>query len=68
MLDGGFDFASALADQRFVSASGPKAREELALIDGGWRFAVMEDVRNTVRDGKMVLERTAPPAVRASPR
>ena len=66
MLDDGFDFASALADQRFVSASGPEASEELALINGGWRFAVMEDVRNTVRDGKMVLERTAPTAVRAS--
>ena len=66
MLDDGFDFASALADRRFVSVSGPEATEELGLIDGGWRFTVLDDVRNSIRDGKMVLERMAPAAERAS--
>jgi glycosyltransferase involved in cell wall biosynthesis len=63
LLEEGFEFMAVLADPQLVSASGPEAREELSLVDRSWRFSMLEDVRNAVRDDKMVLERTASPAI-----
>ena len=63
LLEDGFDFGSVLADPGLASASGPEARQELSLVDSGWRFSIIEDVRDVVRDGKRVLERATAPAV-----
>jgi hypothetical protein len=62
LLEDSFEFASVLADPRLVSASGPQATEELSCVDPDWRFSMLEDVRNAVRKGKMVLERIEQPA------
>ncbi|MBA2545255.1 MAG: hypothetical protein H0V15_00120 [Solirubrobacterales bacterium] len=65
LLEDGFEFASVLADQHLVSASGPEAIDDLAHVDRGWRFSLLEDVRKAVRDDKMVLERTTEPVPHA---
>ena len=62
LLEDGFDFASLLADPDLVTASSGEAIEELARVDRGWRFSVLDDVRNAIRDEMMVLERSDPPA------
>jgi glycosyltransferase involved in cell wall biosynthesis len=62
VLEDGFDFASVLAEPDLISVSGPEAIEELSLVDRDWRFSLLEGVRNVVRDGKRVLERTDRPA------
>jgi hypothetical protein len=68
LLEEDFDFARLLADPQLISASGPEANEELSLVDRGWRLSMLEDVRNTMRDGKYVLERAATSTGRASAR
>ncbi len=57
LLEQDFDFTSVLTDPRLVSVSDPAAFEELMLVDSGWRMSLLEDVRDTVHDGKRVLER-----------
>ena len=66
LLEDGFEFSSALADPEFVSASGPKAIEELSRVDHTWNFSILGGIRKAVRDDMIVLERTARPVAGAA--
>jgi glycosyltransferase involved in cell wall biosynthesis len=61
LLEDGFDFSELVADPELVSATGPEALEELSRVDESWSLELIEDVRGTVRDGQMVLEREPAP-------